>query len=187
MPTLKYKYVFLVSVISLLFSCKNDRSVEDNFITTKDSSFFGNNELGGFGPNTKLVLSAHFHECGEWGGHNEKMTTYINEKREFYLDYEKYKVDCTLKDPNNGTPIQQLETKKTISIHQKEKNYITDYIQRMIKSKINEHFPGHAGNSFTVLMSDSSLLINVYDRKQFDLKSYNLLLADLKLPLTSVK
>jgi hypothetical protein len=44
---------------------------------------------------------------------------------------------------------------------------------------MTERFPGHAGNRFSVISSDSTLLIQVYDSKEFDVKSYKQLVAEL--------
>lgn len=151
------------------------------------NNFFTDWDLGSSGSKTRLLLNARFSECGEWGGHNEKMVVYAKADREFYLDYQKFKVNCDSIGKYYGTSsFQKLEFEKTIKLNQSNKESISNYIQRMIKSKVGERFPGHTGNSFTILKSDSTLLIEVYDDKEYDLMSYNKLQTELKLPKTKV-
>jgi hypothetical protein len=51
----------------------------------------------------------------------------------------------------------------------------------MITSKVEEKFPGNAGNSFSVINCDSTLVIKVYDFNSRNLKSYSTLLEELDL------
>ncbi|WP_434575136.1 hypothetical protein [Riemerella anatipestifer] len=64
-----------------------------------------------------------------------------------------------------------------------EKNIIAinNYLSKLLKSKISERFPGHSGRNFGVMKSDSTLIIDVYDRSEENLKNYNTLLNSLKI------
>lgn len=175
-------------ILTLLFACnsstQSDKQVDK--VNEPINKFFDEADLGAFGSDTKLFLNATFSECGEWGGHEEKMVIYAKSDKEFYLSYEKFKVNCDSIGAYYGTPdFQKLESQKTLKLNQNNKKSISDYIQRMVKSKIEERFPGHAGNSFSIIKSDSTLIIKVYDYKKYDLESYNQLLTELKLPLTT--
>jgi hypothetical protein len=173
---------------TFLFACNSsttsDKQVDK--INEYSKTFFDEADLGAFGSDTKLFLNAEFSECGEWGGHKEKMVIYAKSDKEFYLSYQKYKVNCDSIGAYYGTPnFQKLELEKTFKLNDINKKSISDYIQRMAKSKIEERHPGQAGNSFSVFKSDSTLLINVYDNKEYDLKSYNRLITELKLIATT--
>lgn len=170
------KLLILVLISTLLdSSCTNERTESIN-------KFFDEFDLGAGGSNTKLIIKATFSECGEWGGHNENMEIYAKEDKEFYLDYKKYKVNCDSISMNYGKPsFQKLVLVKSIKLNQINKKAISNYMQRMIKSKIEERYPGETGNLFSVLKSDSTLIIQVYDNKYYDLESYNKLLKELNL------
>ena len=83
-----------------------------------------------------------------------------------------------------GTPdFQKLEIEKTLKLNDANKKSISGYIQRMVKSKVEERYPGHAGNSFSVIKSDSSLIIDVYSGGSYSVDSYNRLLTELNLSI----
>jgi len=101
---------------------------------------------------------------------------------------QKFKVDCDSIGVYYGTPeFQKLELEKTLKLNEGNKASISAYIERMVKSKIEERFPGHAGNLSSIINSDSTLLIEVYDDKKFDVESYNQLLTELNLPITTIE
>ena len=174
--------------LTFLFACNNSTSTDkraDNSIETINT-FFDEADLGSFGSDTRLYLNAQFRECGEWGGHEEKMVVFAKEDKEFYLNYKKFKVNCDSIGKYYGTPdFQKLEIEKTLRLNDVNKKSISNYIQRIAKSKVEERYPGHAGNSFSVIKSDSTLIISVYDNKKYDIDSYNKLLTELKLPITT--
>lgn len=134
-----------------------------------------------YDPNSILLITAHFSECGEWGGHYEKLTIVINDSLEPYLNYERYKVACDSVNPLNGSPYQIPDYTKHLKLNAKNTQSIENYITRLSKSKLGERFPGHAGNEFLVVNHDSTLLLSVYDNKQTDVESYYKLLNELKL------
>jgi hypothetical protein len=174
------RYLTIGLFITLLFACNSHKNSSENATI---SNFFDEVELGAFGSDTKLLINASFSECGEWGGRNENIIIYANKvDKEIYLNYRKYKVNCDSISTSYGTPyFQKIDSEKTIQLNQENKKSISRFIQRMIKSKIEERFPGHAGNSFSVLKTDSTLLIKVYDNKTYDTESYYKLLVELNL------
>ncbi len=170
----------LLSLFACNLSTTSDKQIDE--INKQNNTFFDEADLGAFGSKTKLLINAKFSECGEWGGHKEKMVVYSKADKEFYLDYQKYKVNCDSIGAYYGTPnFQKIELEKTIKLNNIDKKSISDYIHRIVKSKIEERHAGHAGNSFSVIKSDSTLLINVYDSKEYDIISYNRLINELKL------
>ncbi|MFZ4400460.1 MAG: hypothetical protein ACOYO1_10530 [Bacteroidales bacterium] len=115
------------------------------------------------------------------------MAVYAKIDKEFYLSYQKFKVNCdSIGDNYGAAEFQKLEFQKTIKLNHDNKKSISAYIHRLAKSKIGERFPGHAGNSFSVVKSDSTLIIKVYDYNIYDIKSYNKLMTELNLPLAKV-
>ena len=172
--------------LTFLSACNHSTSTDkqtDNSIETINT-FFDEADLGAFGSDTRLFLNAQFSECGEWGGHEEKMVVFAKEDKEFYLNYKKFKVVCDSIGKYYGTPdFQKLEIEKTLKLNDVNKKSISGYIQRMVKSKVEERHPGHAGNLFSVIKSDSTLVINVFGGGTFSFDSYNRLLTELNLPI----
>ena len=177
------KQILFGLFLTFLFAC-NPSTHSDKQVDEPINIFFDEADLGAFGSDTKLFLNARFSECGEWGGHNEKMTIYAKSDKEFYLDYKKFKVNCASIDEYYGTPdFQKLEIEKTLKLNDVNKKSISSYIQRMVKSKVEERHPGHAGNSFSIIKSDSTLIIDVYGGGIFSFDSYNRLLTELNLSI----
>ncbi len=174
------KKIFLVFLlISLSCSKKQDRKIqgEDRKIV-----FFDPITLGSSGVDAGLKINARFSECGEWGGHHEYIKIFAKEGnyKDCFLNYKKTNIDCEKRD-NNGRNIETIVVQKTIKLTDSNKKSIIEYMKRMIDSKAGERFPGHAGDSFSIINSDSTFVIKVYDYNSKNLKSYNQLLAELRL------
>ncbi|UOK42131.1 MULTISPECIES: hypothetical protein [Flavobacterium] len=177
------KFIFLT--ISIIFlSCQS--KIEKNEPSSK-ITFFEENSLGDFNSDLKLILNARFNECGEWGGHEEEMVIYAEPEKGFFLNYKKFKVNCESINDTNIDPSQNLELSKTIKLNNNNKKSITDYLERILKSKIEENFLGHAGNTFSAIKSDSTLFIRVYDKKKANIQSYNQLQRELGFSPTEIK
>lgn len=166
------RYILLVCLL-LHIACHSD--------TVSNDQFFDEIDLGASGSEERLLIEAYFDECGEWGGHREMMTIYAKRDRNFYLDYEKYIINC-----DSVYNDQKLEYKRTLKLDASNKKSITKYMQRMVEAKIAERYPGHAGNTFIISKSDSTLLINVYSGDLSNLESYQQLQRGLNLPMTIV-
>jgi hypothetical protein len=142
-------------------------------------AFFDPMELGSTNQTSNLKIEARFDECGEWGGHKEEIIISSDKKENIYATYNIYPFNCDSLDyyysKRDLTPISST----TILLTDKTKKSIVDYIHRLTQSKISERFPGHAGNLFSLVNTDSSLNIQVYDNKDFDVKSFRQLIAEL--------
>nr|WP_315163850.1 hypothetical protein [uncultured Flavobacterium sp.] len=173
--------IYLIFLITI-FSCSKKLEFPNDEHNTNSTVFFDPILLGATGVDANIKINSRFSECGEWGGHNEKIKIYSKERnyKDYFLDYEKTKIDCDKRD-KNGKNIETVIVQKTIKLDDSGKKSITDYIKRMITSKVEERFPGHAGNSFSVINYDSTLVIKVYDLNSRNLKSYNNLLEELDL------
>lgn len=176
---LRFFYLGLV-ISTFLPSCKQSlKRIETTNIVTDTLTFFEPIELGAYNNKENLTITARFSECGEWGGHKEVITIYSDEKHIFHAHYLKYPFNCdSMPYPSYERNIKS-NFDKEIVLSSKDKKAITDYLHRLIQSKITENFPGHAGNIFSAFKSDSSFLVSVYDRKLFDITSYNQLVAEL--------
>lgn len=172
---------YLILLITI-FSCSKKQELLNDENNINSTVFFDPIQLGATGVDASIKINARFSECGEWGGHNEKIKIYSKERnyKDYFLDYEKTKIDCDKRN-KNGKNIEIVIFQKTIKLDDSGKKSITDYMKRMITSKVEEKFPGNAGNSFSVINCDSTLVIKVYDFNSRNLKSYSTLLEELDL------
>lgn len=163
-------------------SCSKKQEVRQVALTGKPIEFFDPITLGSTGVDANLKISAFFSECGEWGGHSEELKIFTKERnyKDYFLNYTKTNIDCDNRD-SKGRNLETIVAKKTIKLTDSDKKSIISYMKRMIDSKVAERFPGNAGNSFSIINADSTLVINVYDYNSKNLKSYNQLLNELKL------
>ncbi|MPQ49314.1 hypothetical protein GCQ56_20160 [Marinifilum sp. N1E240] len=178
--------LFLLPAFILLFSCTNSVNEKDNKI-----DFFPD-DISGF-QEERLVfeIKAGFSECGEWGGHKEKMFITARKDKEFYLKYELWCANCdSLIEHNDslGTytaPLMNLVDSSTIRLNNKHKEAVRKFTQDLVEAKFREIFPGHAGNSFEAYKyrgyGGTSLKIQVYGFDPRILSDYIALLKTLKL------
>jgi hypothetical protein len=173
--------IFLFLLL-FIFSCSKKKEVDTIELKDKTVVFFDPYSLGLTGIDADLKINASFSECGEWGGHYEDLKIFVKEKNrnDYFLNYIKTNVDCDKRDKNEKT-LETVAIKKTIKLTDANKISIIEYMQRMVESKAEERFPGHAGDSFSIMNFDSTFVIKVYDYNSKNFKSYNQLLAELKL------
>lgn len=177
------KKILFILLSTLLISCNQKSDSHVNKVKKKENiDFFQPADLGAFGSDTRLIIYANFDECGEWGGHEESFEIFAKEDKEFYANYKRTKVDCNEVGKLYGKPeFQKPYVNKEIKLADKEKIAINNYLASLIKSKIREDFPGHAGQNFGVKKTDSTLTINVYDSDKRNLADYNELLKEFNL------
>jgi hypothetical protein len=133
-----------------------------------------------------LAIRTKLGECGEWGGHEEVITITTDEQMILHARYTIYRFRCDSLEYYIGRKnLRPLSITQTV-LDQQGKKSVMEYCVRLAQSKMTEQFPGHSGNSFSIINSDSTLHIDVYSSKEQDLKSYQKLVSELfKLPSAS--
>ncbi|MEN2413347.1 hypothetical protein [Flavobacterium mesophilum] len=174
------RILLLILLFSFSFCKKHEESKV--VLSEKTVDFFDPISLGASGVKSNLKIRSHFSECGEWGGHQEDLEIFAKEGnyKDYFLNYTKTDIDCDNQD-SKGRNIEKVTVQKTIKLTDLDKKSIISYMKRMIDSKVKERFPGHSGDEFWIINSDSTFVIKVYDRDSINLKSYDQLLSDLKL------
>jgi hypothetical protein len=167
--------VFLYTFINLT-GCKQKFKETGN---KEEETLFDTLELGATNQKNNLSIEARFDECGEWGGHKEKIKFFADSTMTFHANYQVFPFKCDSLDYYYSNQNLKPTVEKTIVLGDKEKKSVRDYFQRLKQSKITEKFPGHAGNIFTMANSDSTLLIKVYDQNEATVKSYKRLVTEL--------
>jgi hypothetical protein len=126
-----------------------------------------------------IYITARFSECGEWGGHKEEIIINADERWNTYVHYKVFPYNCDSINfyYSNDNLLPKIDT--IINLSDRGKQSIKEYIQRLAQSKVMEEFPGHAGDYFSVVTSDSALIIKVYDDKLSNVDSFNKLVSGL--------
>jgi hypothetical protein len=167
--------IFLYTLTNLT-SCKQKIKETQH---KEEVIFFYPLELGATNQTSNLLIETRFDECGEWGGHKEKITVFADSTMTIHANYQVFPFNCDSLDYYYTNQNLKPTIEKAIVLGDKEKNSVSDYIQRLIQAKVTERFPGHAGNIFYVVNSDSTLVIQVYDQNEATVKSYKRLTTEL--------
>lgn len=168
--------LFVLTALFLFISCSNKKQADHPTQHLVQDTLLFFDELD------RLLLFASFDECGEWGGHEESFEIFTKEDRKFYALYKKTKINCDSIGRLYGTPeFHKPAFSKEFKLSDKEKKAISSYLQKLISGKIKERFPGHAGKTFSVINSDSTLFISIYDNNEENLHNYNTLLEIFNL------
>jgi len=124
-----------------------------------------------------IKIYAHYSECGEWGGHEEFIKIFLNDKV-LYANYKKYKINC--KDcSKDGDLNQKIQLDTIVEITEKRKESLNTYFHQFIDSKFSSVFPGNAGDYFSIVKSDSTLVLIVYGNNQNNVNNYNDLVMEI--------
>ena len=95
-----------------------------------------------------LILSTTYCDCGEWGGHYEKM--YIYRDSDLYVKYIKDTVNCVLDDVVHKPYFTGVK-----KINSYEANLIEHYIRQVDRLSKEEQEPcANAANIFAVTFRD---------------------------------
>lgn len=163
--------IIMIIILFSFFSCNK----KENRITTSDElTFFNPVDLGARGSKNRIIISAKFDECGEWGGHKETLEVLGKEDNSLYLKYSKNKTTCDNQDDN-------LTLIKEIKLDRNKQNAIINYLNNLMKNKIQEGIVDHSGKEFSVLKTDSSFYIHIYDNNSINEKYYDNLLEQLHI------
>ena len=168
---------YLIAII-ILTSCSQQQDKKGD--SQELINFFSPIEIseGTTQPST-LKIEARFSECGEWGGHKENIIITADENKKFYAAYKIFPFNCDSLDFYYNNKNLPSIFNKTIHLNEATKKSIVDYIERMRNSKIDAGIVGHAGNIFSVISSDSTINIQVYNMNEFYVQSYKLLITEL--------
>lgn len=104
-----------------------------------------------------MSLFAHYKECGEWGGHTEIFKIYRKKNKEIWADYKKDTVNC------RGEITRKIIYEKSIKLSQEYQEMIIEYMHDLLNQNfINKPLNSNAGDYYSVIASDSSLVISHY-------------------------
>lgn len=156
-------------------------SCSDSEKENSDDYFYGFLRNSKNNHNVLLTINTRFDECGEWGGHNEKITIFSkNEDEKIYADYEETKVDCASLG-KYGNLNQTVSVRKTQKIDELKKTAIKEYLKDLIEYKSKGFVIGNSGKSYYAVSQDSSFQIRLYSNDSDCEKSFKELKSKLNL------
>ncbi|WP_312173852.1 hypothetical protein [Chryseobacterium sp.] len=166
------KNYFLVLLLTLILSCSKSSNIKysfDNILSYQDT----------------VLIKSKFADCGEWGGHDEIIKIY-SENKLTKLVYTKYKVNCGVRD-DKGSIVQNEEVRKKIVLSTSQKVGLMNYINNLMHYNFMENEFGNSGNSFSVEDSENQLKISHYGSSSILMENYDDLMQTLGFPTVVVK
>ncbi len=130
-----------------------------------------------------LTLLAHFSECGEFGGHKEKMDIFCNYKREYFAQYtvDSIDLDCPEDVEENAIVVKDTLFRLTLE----NEHEIIQYLNKLFKRGLISKYPSHSNDYFNAHTRYSGLNLTTYEPDSDWYEFNNLINKLLKLPAPS--
>lgn len=142
---MKTNFILLTLCLLIFGACstsKNNKSFNRKF----QLKAIDKNPLGYLYQNDTLVLSARFAECGEFGGHKEKILVYRTYKNEYFarIIIDSIDLDCPPDFEENA-----LQTKDTLlKINIEKEKAIHKYLDKLYKRSTSNKITLHAAEYY---------------------------------------
>lgn len=157
-------------ILMILFSCNNSENTSNS--NEYFYGYFGNSKNN---QNIHLTIKTRFDECGEWGGHTEKITVFNkNNSKKLFAKYEETDYDCS-----NGNQNPKIVKSKENEIKENEKNEIRIYLKKLVEFKSNSFVSGNSGISYSAVAQDSTFIIYLYNNDDDCQKAFKKLRSNL--------
>lgn len=144
--------------IGFFFSCK-DRSPLNSTNVKEGTSQYALSNIYQY---DSLTLFAEYKECGEWGGHSEIFKIYRDGK-EIKATYTKDSVNC------KAGLTRKIIYEKRLDLSPRGQEWVIEYIQNLLSQNFINNPPlSNAGEYYSVISSDSSLVISHYTTSHYD-------------------
>ena len=146
---MKTKLIFLTLCILIVGACstqkKSNRIYKRKFVLNS----IDKNPLGFLYQNDTLVLSARFAECGEFGGHTEKISIFGTYKKEYFaiIVIDSIDINCPPNFEKNAIKIEDKLIKIDIKKEKAVLNYLDLLYKRSTKNKPWLHAAEYYGAS----------------------------------------
>ena len=101
-------------ILLILISCNNSEINSEN-TSEYFYGYFGNSKNN---QNEHLTIKTRFDECGEWGGHTEKIIVFNkNDSKKLFAKYEETDYNCS-----NGNQNPKIVKSNETEINENKKN-----------------------------------------------------------------
>ena len=110
-----------------------------------------------------LTLLARFCECGEFGGHKEKIKIFNNYKDECFVRYIKDSIDINC--PNNFEKNAVIVKDTTFKIDRLKQTQIVEYLNKLYKKTVTNYSLDHAAEYFEANTKQNRLKLYTVEPK----------------------
>lgn len=169
---MKIQLITYTLLLLLIVSCNNANQYSDLYEELESDEVVN---LG----HEPFEITVTFDECGEWGGHTEKIIIQTISENNTYGMYYKYRFDCDSIGYYYGLPIDSLpvDVSYRFEIADKQLQAIKLFSLLMLNKCYSEPNFNHYGYVFTIKSSNINLF---YDGLSF-MDEYVKLKHDLKI------
>lgn len=165
------KAMLLIFMAIFLFSCKSKKFNGGIFLVP---SLYQSYNYGQYNSMGELNMRVKFCDCGEFGGHEEKIKIWTEDDSKHFAIYEVYPFKCdSLRFYSRKEPIY---TKK-LELLSKEKRIVIDCLQWLMYSKAYERSFDGCATSINITNKDSSLVMRVYANESFEEDAYKIFIS----------
>ncbi len=169
-----------ILLLTLLFIFSNCGQKAKQGEQRKEVTFFDPIELGQFNGTSNLSIEAKFSECGEWGGHRETINVNSDKQQILYATYNVYPFNCDSLDYFYGNRNLNPTIVRKVILDEQKQQSIVDYVERLTRSRIAQRFPtSNANNVFSIVNSDSTLVIRVFGNREYEIQSFKKVVSEL--------
>lgn len=159
----------IVGLMVLMISCNSDERIVKKFRKKGNYALTHMSPTWKLSPleciryyNDTLIILVQLDDCGEWGGHTEKLVLYGVDQNKVFAHYSKDSVKCNEMDTK-----QPLIIKDTvIQLDNRKQKQVSLFIQKLIEVKLFNICISNSGNYYQISTSDSTLNIIFYDTRK---------------------
>lgn len=171
----------LLFIITIFISCNNETNTKNDTQKERTDEIFlypcGNSQepLNFISYQDTFKIFMEYPDCGEWGGHQEKIFVYKNFNSEYFARIIIDSVNCDIINDGYYSFINPdsrnifIDTLKMINI--KEQKMINLFIEYMVNRYLITNYGDHSGVIFNLLNTDSTFFLHSY-RSSYCTDSY---------------
>lgn len=154
--------IHLLLFLMMISSCSEIQNNSENGIRL----------INAFNPDT-LTIEAQFADCGEWGGHIERIDIYQTNNSVVAL-FTKDTVKCP--DPANTN--RNMIHESTLNLSEEDQIDVVNFLQELMKRSFQDEVVNHAGNYYQASRSNGELFIR-FNNYHMDWTGFERLKMDL--------
>jgi len=140
------KIPLLISILLFLFTgCKSDPDIDNNI-------------FDGIAKRDTLTIEALYRDCGEWGGHKERIKIFLNDVH-LTVQFQKDSVNCLDPSSFNRHIIEQWTKEVTV----RNQEDILDFLHATLNRSLKTETYCRNSNSVKVNWNSAKLVIKQYN------------------------
>ena len=148
--------LLMISLIALFVGCKGSNQDSQDVSSSIPEISKEKNPLNFLYQADTLTLSAYFSECGEFGGHKERIDIFRNSsKREYFMNYVVDSIDVACPEGFEENAI--VVTDEIIKLNLENEYAIMKYLDSLFARVLISKSPSHSNDYFSAYTRYSGL------------------------------